>query len=48
MPQAALDAIMNEMPNYSFEFTKTFANHAPILPALRTVQSERWDVEMEK
>jgi hypothetical protein len=31
MPQAALDAIMNEMPNYSFEFTRTFANHAPMV-----------------
>ncbi|MDM9627876.1 questin oxidase family protein [Rhizobium sp. S152] len=31
MPQSALDTIMNEMPNYSFEFTKTFANHAPMV-----------------
>lgn len=42
MPQAALDAIMNEMPNYSFEFTKTFANHAPmVLVALDRIGGSR-------
>ncbi len=27
----AIDAIMKEMPYYSFEFEKTFANHAPMV-----------------